>query len=120
MALFGGQTVVNPAAWAWPSDHSVWNSNWFCVTHAPLSYSGATANGSASGFGMAKGLLTEEMVMNRQFEAAWKAFTSAAKRVWLRPSWTSASRRLRLGPNAWLFCGPLNPPQTNQSPWQKP
>ena len=47
IALLGGQAVVNPAACTLPSDHSVWNSNWFSVMQAPLSYSGATWNGLA-------------------------------------------------------------------------
>jgi len=68
--LFGGQAVVKPPVWAWPSDHSVWNSDWFWVTQPPLSYSGATVNGSASGLGIWFGSLTEGSGVWRQLEAA--------------------------------------------------
>src|ERR1700759_1369928 len=93
IARFGVQAVVNPAAWTWPSDHSVWNSDWFSVTQVPLSYSGATVNGSASGPGTLFGSLTEGSVVCRQFDDAWYAFTSATRTVWLRPSVNSESLR---------------------------
>ena len=117
IALLGGQAVVNPAAWTWPSDHSVWNSNWFSVTQTPLSYSGATVNGSAYGLGMLFGLLTDGSVREPAVRRGLVGLhLGGEQRLAQAVGELAASRRLRFGPKAERFYGPLNPPQTNQSP----